>query len=139
VTIEAQPEALIGRPPSDVFRALGDVEQFPEWLVASGVVRVHHLRIGQRIAGRATTLDGEVVALEPAKRFAVRARDKDGITIELEALLTPDGAATRLRWAVRIGLPLRYRLFESMAAPEVKRAAAADLERLKRRLEAVAS
>jgi hypothetical protein len=30
-------------------------------------------------------------------------------------------------------------MFESMAAPEVRRAAAADLENLRRRLEAVAS
>ena len=149
MTIEARIEILIGRPSADVFRELTAVEQFPEWLVSSGVVRVerleqgplqrgHHLRIAQRIAGRATTLEGEVAALDPGQRFALRARDRDGITIELEALLAAEGATTRLRWSARIGLPLRYRLFESMAAPEVRRAAAGDLERLKQRLEAVA-
>ncbi len=142
-------ETHIGRNVADVFRELSAVEQFPEWLVSSGVVRVEradkgtlasgtHLRIAQRIAGRATTLEGEITALEPDKRLALKARDRDGITVELNAQLAEDGATTRLRWGVRIGLPLRYRLFEAMAAPEVKRAAAADLERLKRRLEAVA-
>jgi uncharacterized protein YndB with AHSA1/START domain len=149
VTIEARLETAIGRLPRDVFAQLAAVEQFPEWLVASGVVRVEQLdpgdvrqgtrlRIEQRIAGRATTLEGGVSAFEPAARFGIQARDKDGISVELEALLVPDGATTRLRWSVRLGLPLRYRLYESMAAPQLRRAAAADLERLKRRLEAVA-
>ena len=149
MTIEATLETHIGRNVADVFGELSAVEQFPEWLVSSGVVRVERgdtgplktgsrLRIGQRIAGRATTLEGEITALERDKRLAIKAKDRDGITVELNAQLAADGATTRLRWAVRIGLPLRYRLFESMAAPEVKRAAAADVERLKRRLEAVA-
>lgn len=149
MSIEARFEATIGRAAQDVFAHLAEVEQFPEWLVASGVVRVERLdpgplregtrlRIEQRIAGRATTLEGKVTQFEPGKRFGIRARDRDGISVELEALLASEGAACRLRWSVRLGLPLRYRLFESMAAPEVRRAAEADLERLKRRLEAVA-
>lgn len=148
MSIEARLETTIGRTAQDVFAQLAAVEQFPEWLVASGVVRVEleagplkegsRLRIEQRIAGRATTLEGRVTALEPAKRFGVTAKDRDGISVDLEALLTPEGATCRLRWSVRLGLPLRYRLFESMAAPEVRRAAEADLQRLKRRLEAVA-
>jgi uncharacterized protein YndB with AHSA1/START domain len=149
VSIEARLETTIGRTAVDVFAHLTAVEQFPEWLVASGVVRVERLdagplkqgsrlRIQQRIAGRATTLEGQVTAFEPPVRFDFGAKDRDGISVDVEALLTPDGATSRLRWSVRVGLPLRYRLLESMAAPEVRRAAAADLERLKRRLEAVA-
>jgi uncharacterized protein YndB with AHSA1/START domain len=149
MTIEAAFETRIGRNAADVFRELSAVEQFPEWLVSSGVVRVERagkgalkrgdrLRIAQRIAGRSTTLEGEITALEPDQRLALKARDKEGINVELDAALVPDGATTQLRWVVRIGLPLRYRLFESMAAPEVKRAAEADVKRLKRRLEAVA-
>jgi uncharacterized protein YndB with AHSA1/START domain len=149
VSIEARFETTIGRTTTDVFANLADVEQFPEWLVASGVVRVakldpgplkegSRLRIEQRIAGRATTLEGKVSAFEPAKRFGLSAKDRDGISVELEALLAAEGAMCRLRWSVRLGLPLRYRLFESMAAPEVRRAAEADLKRLKQRLEAVA-
>jgi uncharacterized protein YndB with AHSA1/START domain len=149
VSIEARFETTIGRTAADVFAQLAAVEQFPEWLVASGIVRVERLdpgelkagtrlRIAQRIAGRATTLEGRVTSLEPATRFGVAAKDREGISVDLEALLAADGATTRLRWSVRLGLPLRYRLFESMAAPEVRRAAEADLQRLKRRLESVA-
>jgi uncharacterized protein YndB with AHSA1/START domain len=149
MSIEARLETAIGRNASDVFTHLTAVEQFHEWLVASGVVRVERLdsgplkqgsrlRIQQRIAGRAATLEGQVTALEPPTRFGFAAKDRDGVTVDVEALLAADGAMSRLRWSVRVGLPLRYRLFESMAAPEIRRAAAADLERLKRRLEAVA-
>jgi uncharacterized protein YndB with AHSA1/START domain len=149
VTIEARLETAIGRSAQDVFGHVTAVEEFPEWLVASGVVRVERLdpgplqqgsrlRIQQRIAGRATTLDGEVTAFEPPTRFGFAAKDRDGISVDVEALVAAEGATSRLRWSVRVGLPLRYRAFESMAAPEVRRAATADLERLKRRLEAVA-
>jgi hypothetical protein len=149
VSIEARFDTAIGRNANDVFAHLIAVEQFPEWLVASGIVRVERLdpgpprqgtrlRIEQRIAGRATTLDGRITALESDKRFGFAAKSRDGISIDLDAEITPEGATSRLHWSIRIGLPLRYRLFESAAAPEVRRAAAADLERLKRRLEAVA-
>jgi hypothetical protein len=53
-------------------------------------------------------------------------------------VLAPDDLSTRLRWSVRIGLPLRYRMFESMVTPQARRAATLDLEALKRRLESVA-
>jgi hypothetical protein len=150
VTIAAQLETAIARSAEAVFAEISAVERYPEWLIASGIVRVELLdpgpladgtkiRIEQRVAGRASTLEGAVSAFEPPTRFGLRAKDRDGISIELEALLSPGGLASRLRWSIRIGLPLRYRMFESMAAPEVKRAAAADLENLRRRLEAVAT
>ena len=61
------------------------------------------------------------------------------MTIELDAqLASDDGLTTRLRWSLRMGLPLRFRMFESMVGPQAKRAAALDLEALKRRLESVA-
>jgi len=53
---------------------------------------------------------------------------EDGTTIEV---------AVRRR--LRIGLPLRFRMFEGLAAPQVRRAAALDLEALKQRLESVAT
>jgi len=39
---------------------------------------------------------------------------------------------------LRVDLPLRYRMFETMVAPQARRAAGLDLEALKRRLESVA-
>jgi carbon monoxide dehydrogenase subunit G len=149
VTIAAEIETRIGRPPADVFAALTDVERYPEWLIASGIVRVERLdpgplkagsrlRIAQTVAGRSTTLDGLVTVFAPGAAFGVRGRDKDGVSVEIDAVLAADDLATRLRWSARIGLPLRFRMFESMVAPQARRAAALDLEALKRRLESVA-
>ena len=50
-------------------------------------------------------------------------------------MLALDDLSTRLRWSLRLGLPLRYRMFESMVGPQAKRAAALDLEAFKQRLE----
>lgn len=150
MTIAVQIETQIGRSPADVFAALSSVERYPDWLIASGIARVERLdvgvlavgsrlRISQSVAGRSTVLDGAVTVLEPGSAFGIRGRDSEGVTIELDAqLASDDGLTTRLRWSVRMGLPLRYRMFESMVAPQAKRAAALDLEALKRRLESVA-
>jgi Polyketide cyclase / dehydrase and lipid transport len=147
VTIAVEVETLIARTPGDVFAELLAVERFPDWLIASGIVGVERLddhppavgsrvRISQRVAGRSTVLDGSIVALESGRVLGLRGRDADGITIEIEARLAADGAGTRLRWSLRIGLPLRFRMFESMVAPQARRAATLDLEALRRRLEA---
>jgi hypothetical protein len=149
VTIAAQLETPIGRSADAVFAELVAVERYPEWLVASGIVRVERLdggplregsrlRVEQRIAGRAATLDGVVTALEPGRQFAFRVSDRDGITLEADALLASDGLTSRLRWSLWISLPLRYRIFEGMAAPQVRQAAASDLDNLRRQLESVA-
>lgn len=149
MTIAAEFETTIGRSSDAVFRELAALERYPEWLVASGVVAVErfespepggptHLRIEQRVAGRAAVLEGIVTVFEPGRRLAFGASDRDGIRIEADAQLAADGPLTRLRWSLRLTLPLRYRFFESMAAPRVREAAAADLERLRTRLESVA-
>jgi uncharacterized protein YndB with AHSA1/START domain len=146
MTVSVEIETRIDRSPADVFAALLDVEHYPDWLIASGIVRVERLdpgplasgsrlRIGQTVAGRSTVLVGSVTDLAPEKRFGLRGTDKDGVTIEIDAALAPDATATRLRWSLRLKLPLRYRMFESMVAPQAKRAAALDLEAFKRRVE----
>jgi carbon monoxide dehydrogenase subunit G len=147
MTIAIDAETRIGRPLPEVFAAVTDVERFPDWLIASGIVRVERLdpgplragsrlRIGQSIAGRTTTLDGAVTVLAADAAFGFRGKDRDGIEILIEAVVAPDELATRLRWSARIKLPLRYRMFESMVAPQARKAAALDLEALRRRLEA---
>jgi carbon monoxide dehydrogenase subunit G len=149
MTIAAEVETSIRCPIDDVFEALTAIERFPVWLIASGIVKVERLdpgplvagsrvRIEQRVAGRATTLDGSITVLDPRRSFGLRGRDADGVTIEIDAALTPDGAGTRLRWSLRIDLPLRFRMFEAMVAPQARRAATLDLEAFKRRLEAAA-
>jgi len=146
MTISVAIETRIDRPPADVFDALTDVESYPSWLIASGIVRVERLdpgpvsagsrvRIHQTVSGRSTVLDGTVTEAAPLRAFGLRGKDKDGVTIEIDAALAPDGPATRLRWSLRLKLPLRYRMFESMVTPQARRAAALDLEAFKRRLE----
>ena len=150
MTVAVEVETRIGRPAADVFDSLCTVERYPEWLIASGITRVERiddaplavgsrLRISQSVAGRATLLEGAVTVLEPGAAFGLRGRDPDGVTIELDArLASEDGMTTQLRWSLRMSLPLRFRMFESMIAPQAKRAASLDLEALKRRLESVA-
>ena len=145
-------EATVSRPPDEVFADIGDIERWPSWLIASGIIRVErsadgpliegeHLKVEQRAAGRAGTFEAQVTAFQPPTRLALHGRDGDGVTIDIDAALASDGngAATSLRWSIRIGLPLRYRMFESMARPQVERAAALDVEALRRRLESTAA
>jgi len=150
MAIELEIEIPITRSPADVFAHLTAVERWPEWLIASGIVRVDRqadagplvagstLVIDQRVAGRAATLEAKVTAMEAPTHFAVSGRDADGVTVEIDARLTPTDPGTRLRWRLKIGLPLRYRVFESMAKPQVQRAAALDLEAFRQRLDSVA-
>jgi uncharacterized protein YndB with AHSA1/START domain len=150
VTIAVELETDIARPPADVFVELVAVERFPEWLIASGIVGVDRLddgppapgsrvRISQRVAGRSTVLDGSITRLESDRALALHGRDPDGVTIEIEATLSPTDAGCRLRWTLQLGLPLRFRMFESMVAPQVRRAVTLDLEAFRRRMEAVTS
>jgi uncharacterized protein YndB with AHSA1/START domain len=146
LTIAVELETAIARSPADVFAELVAVERFPDWLIASGIVGVERLddgppavgsriRIRQQVAGRSTVLDGSITELEPSRALGLRGRDPDGVTIEIDAALAPAEAGTRLRWSLRIGLPLRFRMFESMVAPQARRAATLDLEAFRRRLE----
>lgn len=149
MTVKVDVETRIGRPVADVFSALTAVERYPQWLIASGIVKVERLdegplasgsrlRISQTVAGRSTVLDGVVSVLTQDAAFGLKGRDPHGVTIQIDAALASDDLATTLRWSLRIGLPLRYRMFESMVEPQARRAAALDLEALKRRLESVA-
>ena len=148
MAVTAEFEITIARSAPDVFAHLVDLARYPEWLVASGILRAEllapapaagaPLRIEQRVAGRSATLEGAITAYEPASRFAFRAKHPEGITVDVDAFLTPDGSMSRLRWSVRVGLPLKYRFFEGMLRPQMQSAAAADLERFRTRLQSVA-
>lgn len=150
MTIAVEIETGIERPPADVFAELTAIERFPAWLVASGIVGVERLddgplavgfriRISQRVAGRSAVLDGTITQLDPDRTFGLQGRDQDGVTIEIDATVAGDSPGTRLRWSLRLGLPLRFRMFESMVAPQARRAAMLDLEAFRRRVEARAS
>ena len=147
MAIDVVIETDIARSPETVFGALIDIDRWPAWLIATGIVGVRRtstspptagepVTIDQRAAGRASTVEATVTVVDPPARFAIEGRDADGVRTRLDALLAPtDDGRTRLRWSVRIDLPLRYRVFETLARPQVERAAALDVEAFRRRLE----
>jgi uncharacterized protein YndB with AHSA1/START domain len=150
MSIDVVIEATIARPPDDVFARIADVESWPAWLIASGILAVtrtatgpiepgERLAVEQRAAGRAGTFDAVILEATPPSRLALEGRDRDGVSIGIDASMAAAREATALRWSIRIGLPFRYRVFESMARPEVERAAALDIERLRRDLESAAA
>ncbi len=150
MAIEVTVDTTIERSPATVFERIADVETWPEWLIASGITAVRRSNTGpialgeqlvvqQMAAGRPATFAAEVKALDVPLRLAVRGRDDDGVSIDIEASLAPADAAagttTALRWTIRIGLPFRFRILEGIARPQVERAVQLDLEALRRRLE----
>ena len=150
MAIDVAIDSTVERTPDDVFAAVADLDAWPTWLIASGIRSVRRDRPGepslgerlvveQNAAGRAGSFDAQVTGFEPGRRIALRGRDREGVTIDMEAAVAPtpgtDGTSTELQFSIRIGLPLKYRLFESMARPEVERAALLDVESLRLRLE----
>ena len=92
MTLKVDLETRIGRSPAAVFAELVALERYPQWLIATGVTAVQlvdpgplrpgtRLRIAQAVAGRATTLEGSVTGLEPDRRFALQAKDREGINV----------------------------------------------------------
>jgi uncharacterized protein YndB with AHSA1/START domain len=145
MSIDVTVDATIARPPEDVFARIADVEAWPEWLIASGITKVRrtttgpvregeHFVVQQRAAGRTGTFDAVARVVDLPTRFVVEGRDPDGVSIAIDATLAPADEESALRWSIRIGLPFRYRIFESMARPEVERAARLDVERLRQDL-----
>jgi uncharacterized protein YndB with AHSA1/START domain len=150
MSIDVVIETTIARLPDDVFARIADVAAWPAWLVASGIVSVtrtatgpvssgERLTVEQRAAGRSGTFDAVIREASSPSRLALEGRDRDGVSIEIDASLEPAGTGAALRWSIRIGPPFRFRIFESMARPEVERAAALDIERLRRDLESGAT
>ena len=145
MAIEVTIETAIDASPQAVFARIADVDAWPSWLIASGIVSVaragagplaagERLTVTQRAAGRAGVFDAVAQVLEPPQRLVVDGRDAEGVTIAIEADVAPADRGSTLRWSIRIGLPFRYRIFESMAKPQVQHAAALDIEALRRNL-----
>lgn len=147
MAIEVVIETPIARPVDVVFARIADVDAWPSWLIASGILSVvrsssdpittgERLTVTQRAAGRSGTFEAMVRDATPPSHLAIEGRDADGVSIAIDATVSPAATGATLRWSISIGLPFRYRIFESMAKPEVQRAAALDVEALRRGLEA---
>lgn len=149
MAIEVRIETTIDVPPAVVFDRVAGLEGWPGWLVASGIRRVERrasgppaageeLIVEQQAAGRSGTFAATITSLEPGRQLTLHGKDGDGVQIDIDSRIEPAAGGTRLHWSVRIALPLRYRVFESMARPQVERAAGLDIEGLKRSLEGAA-
>jgi len=139
----------IGRSPDDVFRHIVDIERYPEWQVAAGIRRVARqdegpLGVGSRFdvervtQGMAGTIDCVVTVFEPGRRFAFQGQDSAGFDVVVEAVLVPDGPATRVDWSMEISNHRFNRFLQPIITGQMRRAAAIDFENFRRRLEAVA-
>jgi uncharacterized protein YndB with AHSA1/START domain len=147
MAIDVVIEVTIARPPADVWAVVTDVTAWPTWLIATGIRHVERpdtdplaagspFVIEQAAAGRAGTFAATVATFDPPRRFGISGKDRDGVAITLDADLAPADAGTAVRWRATVTLPFRYRFLEAMAAPQVRRAAALDIEALRLRLEA---
>jgi uncharacterized protein YndB with AHSA1/START domain len=141
---------VIGRTPDDVFGYITQVERIPEWQRQGGVEKVTKLsdgplgvgsrfRMERRSRGRLATIDAEVTAFEPGRRFDFHTVDNDGFVGDFATTLGPRDPGTALTWSVRMKTPnLLYRLLEPIIAREIRRSAEVDFAALKRTLEQVA-
>ncbi len=146
--IEVDYHVPIRRSPTDVYAYVTDVERIPEWQHVAGVKKVTKhapgpLTVGSRFAmerqarGGLATIEAEVTALEPGRRFDFHTIDNDGFVGDFSTTLTPQGDATDLHWAVRMQPPnLLYRLLQPVIAGTIRKAASADFVELRKKLEA---
>jgi uncharacterized protein YndB with AHSA1/START domain len=138
----------IRRSPMDVYAYVTDVERIPEWQHVAGVKKVTKqtdgpLAVGGRFTmerqarGGLATIQAEVTALEPGRRFDFHTVDDDGFIGDFATTLTPQGDGTDLHWAVEMQPPnLLYRLLQPVIANTIRKSATADFAELRSKLEA---
>jgi uncharacterized protein YndB with AHSA1/START domain len=138
----------IRRSPMDVYAYVTDVERIPEWQHVAGVKKVTKatggpLAVGSRFTmerqarGGLATIQAEVTALEPGRRFDFHTIDNDGFVGDFATTLTAQGDGTDLHWAVQMQPPnLLYRLLQPVIANAIRKSATADFAELRSKLEA---
>jgi len=128
---------LIDRPPRVVWATVTDLDSHPLWRPAVREFRKVSdgpLAVGSRIhevlswRGREITLEDEVTALEPERRFGLRGGWK-GADFDVDLLLEPSGAGTAFTfdWSLqpksllmRVAAPFLKGTFERSTAEEVE-------------------
>lgn len=143
--ISFKTEQTIDRPAREVWSYAADITRHPEWMgvLDARLISGQPTEIGARgierlkLGPRKVDVDLEVSESIPAQRIAWRMAGgspfRGDVTLDLESL-GPD--RTRAVWSGSIGLTGWWRLIEPLMAAEVKTGEAAELRRLKERLEA---
>jgi carbon monoxide dehydrogenase subunit G len=133
---------LIERPPEEVFAYLTDVSKLPEWQSSASEARVEgEMGLGARVHEVRTLLGRrgesilEVTEFELDRKFSL-AVVEGPLQFEVRHTLSEASGATRLDWVGEADTSRFPRLAVSMVAGAVEAQFKADLERLKRLLEA---
>jgi len=137
-------EITIARPIDEVWAELADLEGQPRWMTDLKSVRIltpGPIGLGTRAEGLVRILGipmpdpVEIIEWDPPRRFAIRHLGQfagEGV-ITLDA--DPDRTATHVRWEERLRAPILPHLAGAILHPILARVFAADLARLRRRLE----
>lgn len=131
-------EVTIRRPSADVFDYVSDVTNLPEWqesaVEAEWIERGSRFRERRSFLGRMATVELEVTALEPNRRFDVKALSGPVRFSVRHSFEEADGATlVRLSAEAKVGGALRFAA--SMAKGQAERQFRGDLERLRSILE----
>jgi uncharacterized membrane protein len=136
--VEFDLEVTIDRPVSAVFDYVTDIRNVPEW--QESAQSAEWLEVGRRFRerrhfmGRHAEIELEVTALEPDRRFDVRAA-KGPVRFEIHHLFegADDGTRVRVHGEAKLGGALR--LAAGMARRQAEHQFRGDFERLKEVLE----
>lgn len=137
-------EQTIERSAMDVWEYAADVERHPTWMsvIDARIVHGRPTEVGARasenvkIGPRRQAVEFEVAEAEPGRRLAYRVLSgpmRGDVAMDLEAI-GPE--RTKVVWAGSLGLTGLMRLVEPLFAGEIRAGEAAELVRLKERLEA---
>lgn len=134
-------DVFLDAAPETVWPYIADPTRFAEWRHGAGVthatpVEDGPLAVGSRFRmdvitqGQAGTLECTVTALEPNRRFAFESKDTSGIGGTADTRLEPRGEGTRLRFALQLHLPGRWRLMQPVVSRVLNQAADIDFATL---------
>jgi uncharacterized membrane protein len=131
-------EVTIERPVEAVFAYVSDVRNLPEWqesaVSAEWIEEGSRFRERRTFLGRAAELELEVTALEPDRRFDVKAV-KGPVKFEIHHAFDAVDGGTLLHVTAEAAIGGALRFAASMAKKQAERQFRADLERLKDLLE----
>ena len=131
-------EVTIDRPVGEVFAYVTDVRHVPEWqesaVSAEWIEEGRSFRERRQFMGRTAEIKLEVTALEPERRFDVRAVGAP-VKFEIHHLFEAADEGTRLHVHGEAALGGKLRFAAGMAKRQAERQFRGDFERLKARLE----
>jgi uncharacterized protein YndB with AHSA1/START domain len=136
-------EQVIDRSAMDVWEYAADIERHPTWMsvIDARIVHGRSTEVGARalenvkIGLRRQAVEFEVAEAEPGRRLAYRVLSgpmRGDVAMDLEAM-GPE--STKVVWQGSLGLTGLMRLVEPLFAGEIRAGEAAELARLKERLE----